>query len=517
MVFGKSSSKKRSGTVSSPPKEEIVVENGKEEVLESANPPKETPTPAPTTATTKKERKDQNVEANNSYFKVIRVDVRDPDTGKIVHSTAELVLKDQALISQLHTYQVEVQYDNFNRSKPRVALEQLLMVLDVMRKNESPSSGQTKLMEWLDQEFERFKLKADKLVAEGRISFDALFYILKKKNKAFGRWLDDNVVGGEMISTKYVSTGFGKAFEVILQTLKADGHHYFIYNQRFLINQFDLFKSIKDLSVQPMNDEVEEFLKSRGKRFVSVALGHHYKQYSKFMVFARPFGITMFKADGRIMVDIKTFQRMNPEYATFKELNKVDTSIHYFNDNNRNIAVGEATDGGSVMKVIPDHLLYQCWPSVAGFSFSSKKWGEILVSQIAEIEFDDTAYDRLVLPADKKTLVKALVDQHQNNRKVFSDIISGKGGGRIFLLHGPPGVGKTLTAEAIAERLHDPLYSVTMGELGTNTTDLEAKLQEILEVASIWNAVILIDEADIFLEQRSDRDIIRNARRACWG
>lgn len=39
--------------------------------------------------------------------------------------------------------------------------------------------------------------------------------------------------------------------------------------------------------------------------------------------------------------------------------------------------------------------------------------------------------------------------------------------GTIFLLHGPPGVGKTLTAEAIAELLHKPLYVVSMGELGT--------------------------------------------------
>jgi MoxR-like ATPase len=36
-------------------------------------------------------------------------------------------------------------------------------------------------------------------------------------------------------------------------------------------------------------------------------------------------------------------------------------------------------------------------------------------------------------------------------------------------LHGPPGVGKTLTAEAIAELLHRPLYSITVGELGITT------------------------------------------------
>jgi len=155
------------------------------------------------------------------------------------------------------------------------------------------------------------------------------------------------------------------------------------------------------------------------------------------------------------------------------------------------------------------------WPTVAGFSFACKRWGEILVDRVKLIKFDDNAYDRLVMPSEKKQLVQALVDQHHRMKKKkkgnFADIITGKGGGCIFLLHGPPGTGKTLTAEAIAEYLHLPLYSVSVGELGTSTKDLEGKLAEILEVVSIWNAVILIDEADIFLERRSDNDIIRNA------
>jgi len=36
-------------------------------------------------------------------------------------------------------------------------------------------------------------------------------------------------------------------------------------------------------------------------------------------------------------------------------------------------------------------------------------------------------------------------------------------------------------------------------------------LREILELASTWNAVILIDESDVFLERRSENDIVRNA------
>jgi len=152
--------------------------------------------------------------------------------------------------------------------------------------------------------------------------------------------------------------------------------------------------------------------------------------------------------------------------------------------------------------------LWNTHPFLLGFSFVSKKWGEISISDLKPIVFDDSAFDQLVLPTDKKKLIDALVN-HQD--KAFTDIISGKGGGCIFLLHGSPGVGKTLTAESIAELLHRPLYSVTVGELGTNTEALEANLSKILEMASAWRAVILLDEADIFLERRTESDIARNA------
>jgi len=36
----------------------------------------------------------------------------------------------------------------------------------------------------------------------------------------------------------------------------------------------------------------------------------------------------------------------------------------------------------------------------------------------------------------------------------------------IMLLSGPPGVGKTLTAESVAETLKVPLYMMSAGDLG---------------------------------------------------
>jgi hypothetical protein len=52
---------------------------------------------------------------------------------------------------------------------------------------------------------------------------------------------------------------------------------------------------------------------------------------------------------------------------------------------------------------------------------------------------------------------------------------------------------------------------VSAGELGTDPRTLEAELQKILDIAHAWGAVLLLDEADVFLEKRTIQDIHRNA------
>lgn len=78
-------------------------------------------------------------------------------------------------------------------------------------------------------------------------------------------------------------------------------------------------------------------------------------------------------------------------------------------------------------------------------------------------------------------------------------------------MHGPPGTGKTLTAEGISELLKCPLYMVSAGELGTDSRVLERELQRILDVCHTWGAILLLDEADVFLEKRNMHDLHRNA------
>lgn len=71
--------------------------------------------------------------------------------------------------------------------------------------------------------------------------------------------------------------------------------------------------------------------------------------------------------------------------------------------------------------------------------------------------------------------------------------------------------GKTFSAEATSEHVKQPLYLIGAGDLGTTAADLDRELEKVFEVATAWKAIVLVDEADVFLEQRSLHDLERNA------
>ena len=158
-------------------------------------------------------------------------------------------------------------------------------------------------------------------------------------------------------------------------------------------------------------------------------------------------------------------------------------------------------DSSELQTKIPVH------PNLVAFDLFRHLRMSIHVNYLKEYVYDDKLADKLILPKEIKSLVTMLVEQKEGN---FKDIVAGKGGGAIVLLTGKPGVGKTLTAEVFAESDKKPLYSVQASQLGTDPDELEKELMTVLQRAARWNAIMLLDEADVYVHERGN-DLIQNA------
>ncbi|KAK3689417.1 hypothetical protein B0T22DRAFT_171761 [Podospora appendiculata] len=165
---------------------------------------------------------------------------------------------------------------------------------------------------------------------------------------------------------------------------------------------------------------------------------------------------------------------------------------------------------------------------VPAYEFRSRQWVWLDVDRVEEINKSDEARRRgwidLVIPEEYSQLLVSLVDNHTSGPDASKgksadpespnfqiDLVRGKGRGLIILLHGPPGSGKTSTAETIAAYTGRPLYSITCGDIGVTPVHVENNLQYHTELAAKWGCVLLLDEADVFLTKRSWNDMNRNA------
>jgi hypothetical protein len=159
---------------------------------------------------------------------------------------------------------------------------------------------------------------------------------------------------------------------------------------------------------------------------------------------------------------------------------------------------------------------------VMGYSFRDRTFNALNIDQLDPITQgrDGDGFDGLELPKGHQQLVEALVKEHVTNKEAYTkhgkstpgmDIVSGKGKGLIMLLHGDPGVGKTSTAECVAQSAGRPLFPITCGDLGLEPKDVENSLNDNFRLAAIWNCVMLLDEADIFLAKRDKLNMKRNA------
>lgn len=129
------------------------------------------------------------------------------------------------------------------------------------------------------------------------------------------------------------------------------------------------------------------------------------------------------------------------------------------------------------------------------------------VDDMQSYQYQPELKHKLILPPEQTDLIDILTAEMD---VLMDDIVEGKSGGTTVLCAGPAGVGKTLTAEVYSEIIKRPLYRVHSGQLGLNVTEMEQALKDTLTRAQRWGAVMLIDEADVYIKRRDD-NIAANA------
>ncbi|KAK8026234.1 P-loop containing nucleoside triphosphate hydrolase protein [Apiospora arundinis] len=342
-----------------------------------------------------------------------------------------------------------------------------------------------------------------------------------------------------------------KGFFVNARYVDWDGKEFGYRSTSMGIAPFAEDKPIKELEVYPFDhqqspgDTREELLR-RGKKFRELCAVQHMEYTGVALVLDKFRGCYQrINLDERVVLDTALhWQKSNnkaPPLAPLKDLSlgpslDVRDRVHkvrrprygcgnsdfqgFIDDYDMPAPSGMWSSDASISDLDPikqdppleDDELVLCDHTLPAYSLSSKEWVILLDPDgVRAITWNERAFPSLVLPSGHKELVLSFVEAHISGEVQFDDIIEGKGLGLMMLLVGDPGLGKTLTAEAVAEKVHKPLYILSAGELGRDAEDVETALKDVLEMTAKWNAVLLLDECDVFLEERNSSRLDHNA------
>ncbi|KZV82213.1 P-loop containing nucleoside triphosphate hydrolase protein, partial [Exidia glandulosa HHB12029] len=280
----------------------------------------------------------------------------------------------------------------------------------------------------------------------------------------------------------------------------------------FSIPEFKATVKIYSLPVYPLRfnpqeAEITAKIIARGKRWASLD-GIHHMQYGGIASDDRRVFV-----NSRIMIDRALYDSMSGGSPSVirRDRYSYDYDSDDSDEEDHSPVSRKKPDPFPLLNDLTDEELLLTPITLYGFSLGDKMWMRFDIELVKDIKWNEEAFERLVLPPDQKDLIRGLVEAQAESSFEFDDYIEGKGRGLVINLFGPPGVGKTLSAEATSEHLKKPLYVVGAGDLGTRPSELDSSLTRIFKISATWGAVVLIDEADVFLEQRSLHDLQRNA------
>ncbi|PBK88100.1 P-loop containing nucleoside triphosphate hydrolase protein [Armillaria gallica] len=348
-------------------------------------------------------------------------------------------------------------------------------------------------LDYTQEYFQSTLVESKELIDDNKIAFEYLWLLIPPNTYVYHRaelTEQDQILYARSCSIVQDNPPYAM---VECDIISNDGASFGVARVVLRIPCFQGAKQIQDLAVYPLEfhpeaDALRERAVARGKKYVKLTKPS-YHEVGRGPAMTEVDGILRkMSVHGSVMIDVVAFREYQPN-ANW----------------NRRVSTGLNRDS------LTDEQYMICNPVVLGFCFGTKTWGGFALDRLEDIAWSREPFESLVLDKRYKRLFQALVKQHRARGVQFDDIVRGKGKGLIGLLSGMPGCGKTLTAEAVAEATQRPLYVVSAGELGTDPASVDKTLKQILELAHRSDAVMLLDEAEVFLQERSTDDLARNA------
>ncbi|GFZ47211.1 hypothetical protein JCM24511_04954 [Saitozyma sp. JCM 24511] len=315
------------------------------------------------------------------------------------------------------------------------------------------------LLDFVIQRFDAVQKQLGELPA-GTIAWPLLWHIMPTETEIEGPHdLHEHLMAYKVDSWQYTMDDRGRAFVIKAHYFQWSGSSFQKVSVTRKIPEFRDLRPISSLEFWPLSSARKEALH---EQFGSLTYCNYNGSF-----YTRMFtGATRLSGTGRVMVDVTGFRKANPNLDVWAD------DIYRDND--------PSSAGRGGIDSCQYHLLP---PSIHGFSLKAKRWGEFLIENLGPVKWAETSFEHLVIPEAYRRVIRCLVDVHTGvlGSQLVNDVVAGKGEGLILALH------------------------------GTTVTALEKKLSDVLELATSWKAVLLIDEADIFLEKRSQSNIERNA------